>query len=70
MAPRTPGDIVRQRREELGISRERLAVDLNIHSSTIGRLERGQLPTTTTMVAIAKALGLSLDEIVGIETSA
>lgn len=53
---------VREQRERLGYSRERLANLCEVSVSTITRLElNSQLPSAVTMFAIAAALGLDLN---------
>jgi transcriptional regulator with XRE-family HTH domain len=53
------GSNVRGYREILGVSQEQLAELCDVHRTYIGRLERGERAiTTTTLVRIAKGLGL------------
>lgn len=60
----TPGEVVRSRRQQLGLSREKLAVQSETSVTTIVRIENlGQLPTVRTLAKIADVLGLTLDEI-------
>jgi transcriptional regulator with XRE-family HTH domain len=49
-----------------GWTREKLAVEANISPSTLGRIERGQasFPYMSTVSAIAKALGVDIDDLV------
>ena len=55
----TPGQIVRQRRTELGMSLERLAVTADVSSATLGRLERVDvLPKHELVLRIAYVLGI------------
>lgn len=55
---------MRLRREQLGISREALARDAGISSSTLLRLELAEQECSFSKLArIGKLLGLSLDEL-------
>lgn len=59
------GNRVRQRREELGLSRERLAVNSEVSTSTIARLELAdKLPGSEALIRIASTLRVSLDYLV------
>lgn len=59
------GDRCRTRRRELGLSRLALAVKAGVDPSTVYRLERGvQAPGFERMAAIAKALDMTLAELV------
>ncbi|MEV0890299.1 helix-turn-helix transcriptional regulator [Promicromonospora sp. NPDC050262] len=67
MAIRTTGQFVRERREELGLSRERFAVETEVSVSTVVRLENhDQLPRVPALIRIAAGLRCSLDEIAGV----
>jgi transcriptional regulator with XRE-family HTH domain len=57
------GNRVRKRREELGLTRERLAIVADVSTSMIARLElSNRLPGTERLVRIARVLGISLDD--------
>ena len=60
------GEFIRERRENLGISRRELARRAEI--ADVGRLEQGLIasPRTDTLQAIGTALGLSLSELVSL----
>lgn len=58
------GQKVRERRFELGLSQEELATRAGVHRTYVGMIERAEKNITLTNIEkIAKALGLSLDEI-------
>lgn len=58
------GKKVRERRFELGLSQEELAARAGVHRTYVGMIERAEKNITLTNIEkIAKALGLSLDEI-------
>jgi transcriptional regulator with XRE-family HTH domain len=59
------GAFIRDKREALGISQRELARRAGVADVT--RVEQGQIagPRTDTLTAIARALGLSLSELVG-----
>jgi transcriptional regulator with XRE-family HTH domain len=60
----TPGQVVRQRRRDLGLSTEQLAVSANVSAATIGRLERDEaIPKHAIVMRIANVLGVSAAEI-------
>ncbi len=73
-SPKT-GDIdlgrkIAARREELGLSRKDLAQATDLSYPYIAQIETGyRLPSTRHQVPIAKALGLSLDELFSTEDS-
>lgn len=56
-------DIVRRRREELELSRERLAAKAGLSTSTIVRIERGHEPKLDNLRALAAALDLPLTDL-------
>lgn len=59
------GKVIRQAREELEISQEFLALEIDMDRSFIGRLERGiRLPTIDTLFRLAKGLKLPASELV------
>jgi len=56
------------RREELGMSRKDLAQAIGASYPYVAQIETGyRLPSTRYQVPIAKALGISLDELMGTE---
>jgi len=58
------GQKVRERRFELGLSQEELATKAGVHRTYVGMIERAEKNITLTNIEkIAKALGLSLDEL-------
>ncbi len=63
----TAGTIIQRLRRERGISREMLAQRAGCTSYTIYRIETGRTsgPSSITMHAIARELGISLDELMG-----
>ncbi len=62
----TIGESIRRVREEKGYSRERLARKTGLHIQTITRWEHGvSFPNLIPLLDIAKALNVSLDELVG-----
>src|SRR3954470_4367984 len=59
-------DVMRQRRNELGLSQADLAAQVGTDSRQIRRYEAGETqPTLPVAKAIARALGISLDELGG-----
>jgi transcriptional regulator with XRE-family HTH domain len=55
---------VRRLRLERGLSQEALAFDANLTVSAMARIERGQSnPAWTTVLAIAGALGMTLQDL-------
>jgi transcriptional regulator with XRE-family HTH domain len=66
-----PGAIVRRRREELRLTREKMAVECDVSVATLVRLENyGQLPGRTgpngdLLARIAKRLDLDPDQLDG-----
>lgn len=59
------GDIIRSRREELGLSQEQFAFECGLHRTYISQLERGhKSPTLRVLFLIAAALEMPPDEIV------
>lgn len=60
------GARVRQQREQTGLSLRTVAREAGVSLSMLARWERGvHDPPLTHAVAIARVLGLSLDEVVG-----
>jgi transcriptional regulator with XRE-family HTH domain len=57
--------VLREHREEKGISQERLAHAAGLHRTYVGLIERGQRnPTLDAAHALARALGMRLSELV------
>lgn len=58
--------LVKQAREEKGLTQAKLSEAAEVTDETISRLERGAFePSLTTLIRVADALGLSLDQLVG-----
>lgn len=58
------GHRVRTAREAAGYSREVLAERADIHTNTIGMIERGEInPSFLVLVAVARGLGMSTAEL-------
>lgn len=57
-------------RKQKGWSQEKLAVESNISYNTIIKIERGGIenPKIKTVIKLANALKVSIDELVGIQT--
>ena len=56
---------VRRKREELGLTQEELAEKVNCHVNHIGRIERGQVdPSLSMLLRIATALEVSVKDLV------
>jgi transcriptional regulator with XRE-family HTH domain len=65
-AAMTFGRKLRQLREELGWSQDELGERAGLHGRHVGRLEiGGALPGTATLLALARALGASIDGLLG-----
>lgn len=70
MAPRLPlhvafGRVVRQLREEQGVSQEELGNRTGLHRNHVGQVERGELaPTLKSVEILADALGLPPSELI------
>src|SRR5690349_17269401 len=63
---RVTGEVIRKRRNELGMSQTQLAEAAGVHVRQIRRYETGeQQPLLSVGVAIARALKLSVLELVG-----
>jgi transcriptional regulator with XRE-family HTH domain len=57
------GQAVRQRREKLELSQEKLAEKADLHRTYIGDIERGvRNPTIRSIVKIVRALDISLSD--------
>ena len=63
----TMGDRIRKRRQELGLSQQALAARVGVSRVTINELENRIRSTITTDTAkgLARALGVSIDYLVG-----
>lgn len=60
------GLALRRRREEMGVSQERLAEIIDCHRNYVGLLERGEQNVTIDMLGrVAKGLGCSVTDLVG-----
>lgn len=63
------GDIIKQKREELDLSQTALAKLVGVESRQIRRYEAGDShPTLPIAAKIAQALGISVDELAGLDT--
>ena len=59
---------IAHRRKELGITQKELAEKLNVSDKTLSRWETGkQIPDALTMLEIAKALNMTINEVYGME---
>lgn len=64
---KTIGRRVQQHRKRLGLTQAELAEEADLAPQTISRIERGALePSVTTLVALAKVLSVSLDDLAGL----
>ena len=63
MAKMTLGNIVSQRRDQLGLTQAELAESVGVCSRTIIRLESGHFCSFPNLARIARTLDLSLDEL-------
>jgi len=58
------GRNLRKIREEKNLSQEHLAIDSDIPTNQIGRIERGEISTTiSTLYSIAKALKIEIKDL-------
>lgn len=58
------GRAIRGRREQTGYSQERFALQIGVHRTYMGHLERGTAnPTVRTLQLVAQGLGISLGEL-------
>lgn len=55
------GVAIRQARKKLGWSQEQLAQKAGVSRPTVARVETGNDVTTTTIIKLARALGLTLE---------
>lgn len=60
------GERLKQLRHKTGLTLEQLAFEADIELSQVHRVEKGKInPTLTTLIALAKGLGIPLAELVG-----
>lgn len=60
------GDRLKTLRTKKGFTLEQLAFEADIELSQVHRVEKGKInPTLTTLIALAKGLGVSLADLVG-----
>jgi|688.fasta_scaffold209215_3 transcriptional regulator with XRE-family HTH domain len=60
------GDRLKTLRTKKGFTLEQLAFEADIELSQVHRAEKGKInPTLTTLIALAKGLGVSLADLVG-----
>lgn len=60
------GDRLKTLRVTKGLTLEQLAFEADVELSQVHRVEKGKInPTLTTLVALAKGLGITLSELVG-----
>ena len=59
------GEAIRKHRKKAGLTQERLAERADMHHNFIGEVERGNMECSlTSMVKIAKALGVRVRDLV------
>ena len=59
------GEVLRAKRKAMGLSQEKLALDVGLERTFVSMLERGlRQPSLTTMLKLALALGCSAAELV------
>ena len=61
------GQIIQRRRKALGYTQQSLAEQLDVSPTHMCRIERGCRPGLDMLLALAAVLGLSLDELFGLE---
>lgn len=60
------GEAIRERRDELGVSQERLGLESGVHRNYIGGIERAERrPTVVTVAKLATTLGIRPSELLG-----
>lgn len=60
------GNVVREKRQDLGLAQEKLALQAGVERSHLGKIERGEiLPTLPLMLRLAKALELKAADLIG-----
>ena len=58
----TMGAIIARRRKELGLTQEQLAERVDVSTSSIGQIERGEKkPSAETVAALGDSLGVTAD---------
>ena len=56
------GRRIREERQKLNLTQEKLAEAINVSTAYIGQIERGRrCPTLDTLICIANTLGVSID---------
>lgn len=61
---KTFGEFIKTKREELGIPQRKIAAFLDIDTSTLSKIERGERRATTPMInIISEQLSLKLNEV-------
>jgi len=61
---KTFGEFIKTKREELGIPQRKIAAFLDIDTSTLSKIERGERRATTPMIkTISEQLSLKLNEV-------
>lgn len=64
---KTIGMVAREARERIGLTQAEVAERIDVTAQQYGGIERGTLlPSTSTLRAIAKALGVSADRLLGL----
>lgn len=59
------GEVLRRRREAVGLSQEALAAEARLHRNYVGRLERAQMvPSLLVVEQIAEALGITMTKLI------
>ncbi len=59
------GEAIRDLRDELGVSQERLSLDSGVHRNYIGGIERAERrPTLLTVATLATTLGIRPSELI------
>jgi transcriptional regulator with XRE-family HTH domain len=58
------GEVLRERRRQMGISQEKLSVEAGYHRTYLGQLERGEVnPSLVTLVKLSAILGCKASEL-------
>ncbi len=61
------GAAIRNRRDELGVSQERLGLESGVHRNYIGGIERAERqPSVTTLARLAQALGVKPSDLLAL----
>ena len=59
------GEVLRTKRKAMGLSQEKLALDVGLERTFVSMMERGQRqPSLTTMLKLAPALGCTAADLV------